>query len=220
MIESGLNKKWYLCQLCVSAAFDKELLTLLKRAGVTAAFIGIESLSEETLKSFNKKVTVEKNKVAVRLFRKAGIWVHGMMMIGGDGDTEESLRETARWARDNLDSVQYFTPTPITGTKFGEDMKREGRVLTGTYYLYDGQHVILKPRNFTPYQLQKIISAMYGDFYSFREFSRAAMKLIFSLKIEYTLRQAIMYLFVRGILKAASKNPQICGYLGWLHSIS
>lgn len=220
MIDRRLNSLLYLCQLCVSAAFDAELLSLLARAGVSIVFVGIESLSEETLRSLNKKVDAERNKAAVRLFRKAGMWVHGMMMIGGDGDTEQSLAETAEWARHNLDSVQYFTPTPLAGTRFGEAMRREGRILTDRYYLYDGQHVVLRPAHFTPYRLQKIIFDMYREFYSLRESVRTAVKSACALKALYPLRKMLLYLYVKRVLARAFRNPQLCAHMGWLRGIS
>lgn len=166
MITLGLDQKSYLVQLSIHSAFDPELLKLLKKANVFAVFIGVESINEETLKSFNKKATAEKNKEAIRLFREAGLWVHGMMMVGGDGDTDESLEETLRWARFNFDSVQFFAPTPLPGTEFARQMDETSRIVTKKYYLYDAQHVVIRPKNFTPGELQEKIFDMYRRFYS------------------------------------------------------
>jgi radical SAM superfamily enzyme YgiQ (UPF0313 family) len=219
MIEKKLNREVSLCQLCVSAAFDEELLYLLKEARVTIVFVGIESISDETLKSLNKKVDAKRNKTAVKLFREAGIWVHGMMMIGGDGDSEKSLLETAQWAQHNLDSVQYFTPTPLVGTKFREDMKKAGRVLTEDYYLYDGQHVVLQPKNFTPYRLQQTIVNMYKEFYCFKESIRTSLQWACSLNWLFIWRKVLLYFYVKKTLKTALKNPQVSTYLAWLHNV-
>lgn len=220
MIARHLNHEVSVCQLCVSAAFDEELLDLLMEARVNIAFVGIESISDETLKALNKKVDAERNKKAVRLFRKAGIWVHGMMMIGGDGDTEESLTETARWARDNLDSVQYFAPTPMIGTRFGDAMRKAGRILTDNPYLYDGQHVVLRPKHFTPYRLQEAIFDMYREFYSFKESVRVAVQSALSLKMLHFVRRIALYFYVEKIFTKAFKNPQIDAHLEWLRTIS
>jgi radical SAM superfamily enzyme YgiQ (UPF0313 family) len=220
MIKRHLNHEVSVCQLCVSAAFDEELLNLMMEARVNIVFVGIESICDETLKALNKRVDAERNKTAVRLFRKAGIWVHGMMMIGGDGDTEESVVETARWAKDNLDSVQYFTPTPMVGTRFGDAMEKAGRVLTSTPYLYDGQHVVLWPKHFTPYRLQEVIFNMYREFYSFKESFRATVHSALSLKMLHFVRNIALYFYVKRIFAKAFKNPQICAHLGWLRSIS
>lgn len=220
MIKKRLNHILYLCQLCIAAAFDEELMGLMREAGFSIVCVGIESLSEETLKALNKKVDVKRNRMAPRLFRKAGMWVHGMMMIGGDGDTEHNLEETDRWARHNLDSVQYMTPTPLAGTKFAEAMKRSGRVLTEDFSLYDGQHVVLKPNHFTPLRLQQTILDMYREFYSFRESVRTAVKGACTLKMIYPLRKIILYFYVKKLIRSAFRSPQFREYLGWLRGVS
>ncbi|MEI6633023.1 MAG: radical SAM protein [Chlamydiota bacterium] len=220
IIDRRLNRILYLCQLCISAAFDKELMGLMREAGFSIVCVGIESLSEETLKALNKKVDVKRNMMAPRLFREAGMWVHGMMMIGGDGDTERNLAETDRWARRNLDSVQYMTPTPLAGTKFAETMKRSGRVLTEDFSLYDGQHVVLKPNHFTPLRLQHLILDMYREFYSFRESVRTAVKGACTLRMIYPLRKILLYFYVKKLIRSAFRSPQFCAHLGWLRGVS
>jgi anaerobic magnesium-protoporphyrin IX monomethyl ester cyclase len=52
---------------------DLELLKVLRRSGLTCAFIGFESGYEKTLRLFNKKATVEDNETTVRLCNEAGI---------------------------------------------------------------------------------------------------------------------------------------------------
>lgn len=220
MIARRLNREVSVCQLCVSAAFDEELLRLLIEARVNIVFVGIESICDETLRALNKKVDAKRNKTAARLFRQAGLWVHGMMMIGGDGDTEESVAETARWAKDNLDSVQYFTPTPMTGTRFGDAMDKAGRILTSTPFLYDGQHVVLRPKSFTPYRLQELVFDMYRDFYSFKASFLAMLKSARSMRMLRLVRNIALYFYAKKIFTRAFKNPQICAHLDWLRSIS
>ncbi len=208
MIALGFNKKKYLAQLSVHAAFDPELLGLLKEAGVHTVFIGIESINNDTLKALNKKSTAEKNKQAIQLFRQAGIWVHAMMMIGGDGDTHETINQTVVWAKENCDSVQFFTPIPLPGTKFSEDMKKQERIISKDYYLYDAQHVLIKPKNFTPEELQKTIMEMYKTFYSFSLFSVG--------KSVHPFHKIAIDSYARGLIKSLLSNPQMKEHLNLL----
>lgn len=213
MIGRGLNKKPFLCQLSIYAAFDDELLDLLRRAGSFSVFLGIESINEETLRALNKKVNVQKNKEAVKRLRAAGFWVNGMMMIGGDGDTEEGLRETVRWVGESLDSVQYFTPTPLPGTKLAEDMEAAGRVLAGEYYLYDGQHVLIRPKHFTPLKLQEIIFRMYREFYSLGRIARSL------LHTHYRLKKFAIYILAKNTVRGGFNNPQTRSYFKRLNEL-
>jgi len=171
------NKTKYTCQLSVNSAFlypegndiDEEFLSLLKQANFFAVCLGVESINKDTLKGFNKSATVERNKIAVKEFRKAGLWEHVMMMVGGDSDTNESLDETLDWSMQYADSVQFFAPLPLPGTPFTSEMEKQGRILTKDYYLYDGFHVIIEPKNFSPYGLQMKIWDMNSKFYSIKK---------------------------------------------------
>ena len=176
MIREGLTDKKLSAQVRVEAAFDDELLRLFKKADGVGVYVGLESMDKDSLKEMKKGSTPEKNMEAVRRFRKAGIWVHGMFIFGLDWDTKESLNTTMDWAKHNIDSMQIFAPIPLPGTPFAKRMRNEGRILTERYNLYDAQHVILKPKNFTPYDLQIRILDRYEEFYSHK--SRWGTKLL------------------------------------------
>lgn len=167
MIRLKLNNKRYVAQLSISAAFDSELLSLLKEAGIFAICVGVESINPKTLAAYKKPATSQKNKEGVKRFKKAGLWVHGMMIVGGEGDTEKSLQHTLDWTKKNLDSVQFFAPGPLPGTPFTKKMKEQDRIITKDYSLYDGVHVIVRPKKIHPYKLQKMIFNMHRKFYSF-----------------------------------------------------
>jgi radical SAM superfamily enzyme YgiQ (UPF0313 family) len=123
-------------------------------------------MEDETLAEYGKAFKARENAEAVKTFREHGFWVHGMMMPGGDGDTPERLREMSQWINENLDTAEFFPPTPYPGTRFWDKMKREGRILTQDLSLYDAQHVVFRPAHFTPLQLQQTINEMYESFYS------------------------------------------------------
>lgn len=166
--KTGLNNKYSVAQTTIKLADNPKLMQALKKANINALCIGIESINNETLKELGKPYTAEQNKRAIKILKKAGFWIHGMMMLGGDGDTKETLKETLEWTNQNLDSVQFFSIIPPPGTPFYDKMEKQGRILTKKWYLYDGQHVVIRPKNFTPYELQKTIFNMYEDFYSLR----------------------------------------------------
>ncbi len=169
IVKNKLNKKYSGAQATIKIADNPKLMHALKKASINALCIGIESINNETLKELGKPYTAEQNKKAIKILKNAGFWIHGMMILGGEGDTQETLKETLEWANQNLDSVQFFSPIPIPGTPFYNRMEEQGRILTKKWYLYDGNHVLVKPKNFTPYELQITIFKMYEDFYSLRK---------------------------------------------------
>ncbi|MBU0958414.1 MAG: B12-binding domain-containing radical SAM protein, partial [Nanoarchaeota archaeon] len=180
IIESGLNKREGVAQVTINAASNDSLLDLMWNAGIRTLCIGIESINDETLEAYSKRVSAEQNKEAIKIFKERGFWVHGMMMPGGDGDTPESLRETSEWANKDLDSVQYFSPIPLPGTRMRSQLEEEGRILRDgeddLWHLYDGDNVLIRPKNFTPLQLQKTIYKMYDSFYSWKKGLSKALK--------------------------------------------
>lgn len=177
MIKNGDNKTSYHCQLSINSAFsslkrneiDEDFLELLRKAGFFGVYLGVESLNEQTLNLYNKPVTAERNKIAVKAFGDAGLWRHVMMMIGGDGDTPESLDYELEWAKQNTDSVQFSVPVNFPKTDFTEEMEKQGRILIRDYYLYDGIHVIVEPKHFSPYGLQQKSFDMHKEFYAPRQ---------------------------------------------------
>ncbi len=78
------------------AQMDPETAALIRRAGCTYAYVGIESLSDETLELMNKRRTEADNLRAVRAFLDAGIAVSAGVIPGFPGDTRARLLRTAR----------------------------------------------------------------------------------------------------------------------------
>ena len=54
---------------------------------------------------------------------------------------------------------------PLPGTELDEKMRKQSRILTEDSSLYDGHHVIIRPKNFTALGLQSEIYKMYKEFY-------------------------------------------------------
>jgi len=214
MAKDNLNKRYSGAQTTIRIADNPKLMKALKKANIKALCIGVESINDETLKSLGKPYTADQNRKAIKIIKEAGFWVHGMMMLGGDGDAPETLNETLKWAKENLDSVQFFSPIPIPGTPFAERMEKEKRILTKTWYLYDGNHVIIKPKHFTPYQLQKTLYGMYEDFYSIKN----SLKRLISSKSKKLALSIFFYSQFKG--RKMIHNPQSDHHLEFLKSVS
>jgi len=166
MAETNPKKRTRIAQVSVDAARGDKIIPAMKRAGINAVCVGIESIHDKSLKSLGKPTNADWNKEAVRRFREAGLYVFGMMIVGGDGETKESLKETSVWINDNLDAAQIFPPHPLPGTRFAQDMMAQGRILSTDPYSIDCQSVMVRPENFTPLENKLIIDEMYKSFYS------------------------------------------------------
>jgi len=166
----GISLPRWSCQSRVEAAFDGDLLDLMVRSGLDTIMVGFESVNDETLALWNKSSSYEKNREAMRRFHAKRINVHGMFVLGSDADTMETIDQTIAFAKQmNLDTAQFFAITPIPGPPLTKKLGDEGRVLTRDWHLYDAQHVVVRPRNMTPSELQDGISRAFREFYSPRE---------------------------------------------------
>lgn len=86
----------YLWQ-CTSRAeaLDADLCAELYRAGCRKVWLGIESLSQDSLDRCNKHTTVEKMLAGIRNAHEAGIQTFSLFIVGLPGDTKKNIQITA-----------------------------------------------------------------------------------------------------------------------------
>jgi radical SAM superfamily enzyme YgiQ (UPF0313 family) len=99
IIEASLNIQWrcilYPCRV------DAALVRDMARAGCREASLGFESGSEPILTAFNKRFSLEDIRHASRLMRDHGIERMGFLLLGGPGETKETVLESLQF----LDSL-------------------------------------------------------------------------------------------------------------------
>jgi radical SAM superfamily enzyme YgiQ (UPF0313 family) len=160
-------------QVRVDSGKDRELMRLMRDAGLKTVFIGLESVSPESLKGMKKKQTLEDMEDGLRGFREFGISVHGMFVFGFDQDEEKTFKETVKFARRNaIDSVQFLILTPLPGTPVYKDIEENGRIIIKDWSFYDGHHVVFNPKRIDPYCLQRAQIKGHRRFYSTLEVIR------------------------------------------------
>ncbi len=177
----------WMAQVSVRAAKDDEMLKLMQKAGCRTVFVGFESIDTKSLKLFHKRQTIEDIRMAIRKFHKHGIWVHGMFVTGSDADGVDTIRDTSRFAiQEDIDSIQFAVLTPLPGTVVYEEMKKQDRLITENWGLYDAHHSVFQPNKMSAYQLisetMKAMARVYSlprimSFLSRGKMRRAALSL-------------------------------------------
>lgn len=119
LIARGLpdRVKWGINTRVTDIQRDKDQLGLWRRAGLVHISLGTEAAAQMKLDLFNKETRVEENKEAIRLLREADIFTEAQFIVGLDNETEETLEETYRFARDwnpDLANWTMYTPWPFT----------------------------------------------------------------------------------------------------------
>jgi radical SAM superfamily enzyme YgiQ (UPF0313 family) len=120
---------------------DRELLETLKDAGLTALKYGVESGSQEVLKSACKGLDLDKVRQTVAITRELGIHYHLTFMFGLPGETAETARQTLALALElDADSAQFSIATPFPGSRFHETLLKKGHLVSTNFDEYDGYH--------------------------------------------------------------------------------
>jgi radical SAM superfamily enzyme YgiQ (UPF0313 family) len=172
MIAEGITVPWG-AQVRTDVVKDRELLELMRASGADFVALGLESVNQATLDSFDKHQSVDDIVQAIRILHEYGIASHGMFMLGADTDTKESLRETVKFAMKNhIDTIQLAALTPLPGTPLFEELDAAGRIFEKQWHLYDAQHVVFEPANMTAYELQLEALRGYMKFYSLRQWAK------------------------------------------------
>jgi len=135
---------------------DNELMKLAAESGCKALFLGIESVSENQLKTMHKAIKdISQLENALMRIRKMGILIHASMIFGFDTDTKEIFHETVNFLiKNKVCTASFNVLTPYFGTKTFEDLKNENRLITTDWKYYDHNTVVFKPRFMSPYELQ------------------------------------------------------------------
>jgi radical SAM superfamily enzyme YgiQ (UPF0313 family) len=173
IINKGLKIKWS-AQSGVMIHKHPKVVEKMKRAGCTNVFFGFESINPESLKEMRKNQNVSDIVKVTKVFHDYGISVCGMTMFGRDADTKDIFRATSDfYEKIKLDYFQGTAIIPFPGTDVYKKFKGENRVLyEGKWEIWEGLHVVHKPAQMTPYELQQGIIQCYKDFYSSENWKR------------------------------------------------
>ncbi len=175
------------CQVRCDVAKNDELLSLMAKAGCAVVCVGFESVNTKTLDAYQKKQTIEDIINAIRSFHRKKIKIHGMFVLGSDDDNEKTVWDTLKFSiKQKIDTIQMSILTPFPGTKVHQELKEQKRIFSRDWNLYDGQHIVFKPKLLSAKQLQLNVVEAYTKFYSLSKF--------FSLLVRLHFRNAIFRL--------------------------
>ena len=201
----ALNIKWG-CQSTMFLGDDQEMVKLAAESGCVSVFVGMESVSVDSLDETNKHFNqVRKFEDEIKMFHDHGIMVNPGMVFGFDND-DESVFETAVnfLIRNHLELAYFNVLTPLPGTALYERYNKEGRIFDRDWAKYDGKHVVFHPRRMTAEQLQEGFYWANHELYSWssiwKRLSRTSQRLIPRFEMNHQFRKLIKRSCPRGRL--------------------
>jgi len=134
MRKEKLDMEW-ICEGRVDNA-SYEMLWEIAKAGCKIFYFGIESANQRILDYYNKRITPEQSKTAVKTARKAGADVIvGSFIVGAPDETREEIQNTIEFAnRIPIDLPQFNILGVFPGTDIWNECEAKGLLKEGDYW--------------------------------------------------------------------------------------
>jgi anaerobic magnesium-protoporphyrin IX monomethyl ester cyclase len=160
----GLDIHWWCFSRVDTIVKNPEMVSLMSKAGCRSTYIGVESRNQETLDSYNKKISADISRKAISVLKENKIEMTASFIIGGLNEDKKMVEDTLRFAKSlNPNTVSFTILTPYPGTDLFEQVK--DRIITFDWRKYDGIHSVIRLKHFKPMQLQFTLLRFYISFY-------------------------------------------------------
>jgi radical SAM superfamily enzyme YgiQ (UPF0313 family) len=108
---------------------NDEMLLAMADAGCWQIDYGIESGNQELLNNIRKGLTLEVIRKVAKMTHEAGIGMRGFFMLGLPGESEDTMRQTIKFAKElELSAAVFHVTTPFPGTELHETAQERGEL--------------------------------------------------------------------------------------------
>jgi radical SAM superfamily enzyme YgiQ (UPF0313 family) len=182
--------KWWSSQASVEAGTDDEFLELAAKSGCKQLFIGLESVSQDSLDGAGKVGNrVEQYSKIIQRIHSHGIAVQAGIVFGFDDDGPGVFGDTVNFLEENgIQNATFNILTPYPGTALFQRLQAENRILTYDWSKYNARtDVVFRPKKMSPEELLLGFNGANRRFYSFgsiqRRLSRSPVGLYWTLPL-------------------------------------
>lgn len=137
MIEENVNMKWA-CNTRADTT-DREMLKLMKKAGLVKVKVGVEAASDRVRNDIYKKgVTLNQINNFIDVAKKEKLQITGFFMLGAPSETEEEIKKTVNFAvHSRLDEANFSITTPLPETTLYSMVENRMGTLPTNFEEYD-----------------------------------------------------------------------------------
>ncbi len=171
--EEGIMTKWIVQMRADVTSKNRELIEEASKAGMSIAFLGIESGSLEILKKMHKGEFTPQSVDAVKILSDSGVVVLIRMMVGAPyeriTDAISTIKFSRELARAGADAIQFLIYTPLPGTRVFDQAVRSSSLFTLDWDRYDVLTPVMRTR-IGPVRDQLIQFYAYYSFYLYKFF--------------------------------------------------
>lgn len=167
-----LKKKW-VSQCTLRLADNSKLLDLAAKSGCIGMFIGLESISNTSLKASGKPINFNRFKEMIQRILDSGIGIDGSFIFGFDNEDTSIFEKTLEFIVNiKLPAATFSILTPYPGTKLMQKFEKEGRIIDNNWEHYNGTRAVFRPVKMTPEQLEEGRTWIKREFYSYANICR------------------------------------------------
>ena len=144
---------------------DTELMTLMKRAGCWTVSVGIETGDPGTLAGHRHNPDLPFLAEQVRLIKRAGLRVKGLLMMGLPGESEAAIRRSMDFVlKLPLDEIGIARFTPFPGSALYERVRDLGE-FDEDWDKMDCLHFQFVPHGMTRADLERLFQLFYRRYF-------------------------------------------------------
>ncbi len=143
--QENIHKKYLVYGRADFIANNEDAIARLKKNGLRAVIVGLESYKDNDLTSYHKNSSITINEQAVAILKKYDIECYGTFILGLDWDKSD-FNGLAKWIkRLGITFVNLQPFTPLKGTPMFDQYKDDLIVPVTEYEKWDLAHLVVKP---------------------------------------------------------------------------
>lgn len=164
-----------------------EMYKYMNRANFKSIFFGLESASQKVLDYYNKKITPDKSKLAIKKARKGGIDIlMGSFVLGAPIENLDDIKKTMHFALNlDIDYAMFHILEVFPGIELWEELKLQKKLDESLYWETGVRIPELPFYNMSLNFLTNIIKRTYRKMYSIGRPQFIFKELIRSVKSQY-----------------------------------
>jgi hopanoid biosynthesis associated radical SAM protein HpnJ len=147
------------------ANVPRKSLEIFRANGLRLLLVGYESGNQQILNNIKKGTRIDVAREFTRNAKDLGVTIHGTFILGLPGETQETIRETIRFACDiEPETIQVSLAAPYPGTELYRQAQEQGWLQIQTGELVDTHGVQVAALNF-PNLPSTLIFSSVEEFY-------------------------------------------------------
>jgi len=162
----GMGRLWQAAGT-VQSILSPDLIPQAAAAGLRSLFVGFESLDPKNLLDQKKYQNLHRDySAAIRRLHENGVMVNASFVFGMDQDDESVFDRTVGWAAEQgIETATFHILTPYPDTPLHLRMRRENRLTSSNWDLYDTRHAVFQPVRMSGQALEAGYWRAYQEFF-------------------------------------------------------